>query len=325
MHRFLIALLGACACAVPARSQTCYQITQSFGNDTFGALSTGQSFTPGVDVVPDAGANPALPLTEITLFHGNYAPSAPSATTYLNIYDGDPNAGGSFVGSSTDTVDTTSLSFRDPMRWTFPAITLNVATEYWAIMSSTNAAGGIDIAVSLETELRNGPPGPNVYTGGSGLIANINPHPNSVDAKFEIRFAFALPASFTTSGAGCAGGGGNPTVSSTEIPRLGQSFTVDCANLPTSAANSFSVLGFSAFGAPIDLSGLGMTNCVLYSPTDIVTPTPVSSGQTSLTLTIPNELLWLNVTLYYQWFTIDPTANPLGLTSSDSGAAFIGC
>ena len=58
-----------------------------------------------------------LPLEVITLYHGNFRPAAPSATTFLNIYEGDPNAGGTFIGSSENSVDTRSLRYRDAMAW----------------------------------------------------------------------------------------------------------------------------------------------------------------------------------------------------------------
>ncbi|MBK8978886.1 MAG: hypothetical protein IPM29_23545 [Planctomycetes bacterium] len=68
-------------------------------------------------------------------------------------------------------------------------------------MSSTDTAGGSNIEVSLATEPHDGPPGQDVCTGGAGLVANIVPHPSSVDATFEILLHVGGRDSFLIAGA----------------------------------------------------------------------------------------------------------------------------
>lgn len=323
----ILALSCTAILAVPAAAQTnlCFAITQGVGGDTFGARSAGQSFTPNVGLVPAAGSLTALPLTQMTFYQGNLGGLARSATTYLNIYDGDPNGSGTFIGSSVNAVDTTTLTFHTPMTWTFNLLVLNAATEHWAVMSSTNAAGNLDIEVSLETEPRNGPPGPDVYTGGAGLIANIAQHPASVDARFEAQFALVPPGSFTLSGVGCAGSGGVPTLSAVggATPRVGEAFGVECANLPLTAATAFASISYSAFTPAVDLTVIGMPGCTLYTPLTIVVAQPVAGGIAQFTVTPPVSLA--GFTLYYQWVVADPGANALGLIVSDLGVAVLGC
>jgi hypothetical protein len=253
MHRSCARFAAALFATLLASSATAQQfsITQSFGNDTFGGRSRGQTFTPGIDVSPPLGAQTALPLTRVTLYRGNAAPAAASATTFLNIYDGDPNAGGNFLGSSLQSVDTRSLTFRTPMVWDFDQLPLLVSVEYWAVMSSTDTPGNLDVEVSLETEPRNSPPGPNIYTGGTGLIANMAPHPNSVDAKFILEFFDGPLAVFRTSGSGCTGSGAEPTLSAAAPPRFGQTLQVDVGSLvPGSAAFLFLGLSDTSWNGP---------------------------------------------------------------------------
>lgn len=290
MNHLSLSVLLICGAAA---AQT-FTITQSAGGDNFGARSTGQTFTPGIGVMP-ATTLPALPLTQITLYAGNSGANAPSATTYLNLYDGDPNAGGAFVGSSTNSLDTNGLTFRSPLVWDFPQIPLLTSIEYWAVMSSTNTAGTLDVAASLETEPRNGPPGPNIYTGGAGLIANIVPHPNSVDAKFDITFLIGVPGSFIPGMGGCAGSGGIMQLSSPGVPRLGQGFQVDVANIGAGAI-AFGVLGFSDTtwnGAPLPVPLGGIVPganpmCLIEISPDDAIPLAVSGSTASLVLPMPS-------------------------------------
>ena len=304
-QRSLRAAIAASLITATATAQL-YGISQTFGNDTFGARSTGQSFTPGVGTTP-ATTLPALLLTKMELFHGNYASNAPNAQTYVNIYDGDPNGGGVFVGSSTTTFDTTGRSFRDPMEWSFPQLPLLSNVEYWAVFSSTDQPGGLNVEVSLETENRFGPPGPNIYTGGSGLIANIAQHPNSVDARFEIEFFNGLIGQFATSGSGCPGSNGTPTISSATTPKIGQPIDLELSNVSAAAAPLF-VLGLSDSqwsGAPLPLPlapllpGTGAA-CLLQVAVDALLAAPVVGGVASVSVPVPNDPTLVGAIVYAQ-------------------------
>ena len=178
----MVAALG-----MPVKHPAYYTIVQTLGNDTFGGKSTGQTFTPMDGIIPNPGAVKALNLIQITLYHGNTTDQAPSPTTFLNIYDGDPHAGGSLVGSSSNRIDTTEgFRFHSPMIWKFDGITLDPSREYWAIMESSGNGGLLDVAVSLETSDRTMG---DLYPSGSGLIVNQRKERRSVDARFEILLA----------------------------------------------------------------------------------------------------------------------------------------
>jgi len=168
-----------------------YKIVQALGEDTFGASSTGQTFTPGVGIDPDPGPVSTVDLLQISFYKGNYGASDPSATTWLNLYDGNPHDGGVLVGSSTNSIDTSvEIAPSAPLTWQFDELTLDNTTEYWSIMESTDTGGALDVGVSLETHDRNLH---DVYTGGTGLIADQARHPDSVDAKFRIWFESSFP------------------------------------------------------------------------------------------------------------------------------------
>ena len=323
--RIIFAATAALSLTATASAQL-YSISQPSGNDTFGARSTGQSFTPGVGTSP-ATTLPALLLTKIELFHGNYASNAPNAQTYLNIYDGDPNSGGAFVGSSLTTFDTTGRSFRDPMEWSFPQLPLLSNVEYWAVFSSTDQPGGLNVEVSLETENRFGPPGPNVYTGGSGLIANITPHPNSVDARFEVEFFNGLIGQFATSGGGCAGANGTPTISSTSTPKIGQPVDLELQQLGAAAEPLF-LLGLSDGqwgGAPLPLPLAPLlpgtsASCLLEVSVDVLLAAPAVNGAATLSVPIPNVQALVGAVFYAQGAQLEAS----GASVTAKAAALIG-
>ncbi|MCA8978057.1 MAG: hypothetical protein KDC98_25245 [Planctomycetes bacterium] len=293
--------------AISATAQA-YVIDQPQGNDTFGARSTGQTFTPGVGVTPTPGpGNPILFLTEMDLYHGNYASALPSATTWLKIYDGDPQNGGNFVGISSNTVDTTGLTFRTLMHWDFAQLPLLTTTEYWAVMSSTSSPATIDVAeVSLETAPRGLVP-PGAYAGGAGLIANIVKHTNDVDARFTARFFNGVIGSFTVSGTGCPSSVGQASLSSANTPRIGQTFQADFANLaPTGLP--FAVFGLSdttwnSLPLPLPLASLipgTPAACMVMVSPDAVQLMALSGTSASVTMSLPNSPSLPGLLLYLQ-------------------------
>ena len=307
---FVSAVLAAAVFTEAVAGQQ-FTITQTSGTDNFGSRSTGQTFTPNVGINPNPGTRTTIPLSQITLYAGNSGATAPSTTTYLNIYDGDPNQSGQFVASSTNSIDTNGLTFRTPLVWTFAQPDLIYTREYWAVMSSTAAAGGLNIAVSLETEPRNGPPGPNVYTGGAGLIANIAKHPNSVDCRFEIQFFVGFKGSFGVSGRGCPGSAGQGLLSSPSYPQLGQSFRVDIQSAAATAL-PFLALGLSDTnwnGLPLParlnifLPNVPAACQILASPDVFLN---MAAGSTATTqIPLPNDPSLNGATFFVQGYQIE--------------------
>ena len=49
-----------------------------------------------------------------------------------------------------------------------------------------------------------------------------------------------------------------------------------------------------------------------------------AQGSASSSITVPNNASLVGLELFHQWALIDPTANALGIVTSDAGAATIG-
>ena len=148
MSRFFASLvLPLALSSVPASLATAqqYRIEQSTGGHSFGGNSTGQTFTPNIGITPDPGSTEFVALEEFTLYQGNFGGSNRPPETFLNIYDGDPAAGGSFVGSSLNSVDARLTRYQDPLRFVFAHTMLDYEREYWAILSSTRSSGALDV------------------------------------------------------------------------------------------------------------------------------------------------------------------------------------
>jgi len=319
---FLLSL----ALATAAAGAQVYTIDQPLGPDTFGGRSGGQIFTPSVGIMPNPGAPGVLPLTKFTMHYGNLGAVTPSATTFLNIYDGDPNNGGNFWGSSTNSLDTTAaagLTYGTALVWDFDALPMLYNTQYWAIMSSTNVAGNVPLEVSLQTSDRFGP---NVYTGGAGIIANLVPHPNSVDATFTAEFT-VNGATFTTTGNGCPSSAGPSNLSASALPVLGQNLLVDMDNVAP-AALQMMVIGTSdaswngaPLPIPISIALPSAPSCFLLVSADVlVGPLPVSSGVATMTFAIPTTTTLVGFTMFFQGMQFEAA----GVSATAKGTAVVG-
>lgn len=318
-------LLALCL-AASAGAQS-FSIDQPIGTDTFGARSGGQIFTPGVGVTPSPGTLLALPLTRFTLYFGNMGAMTPSTTTFLNIYDGNPNSGGVFVGSSINSIDTTpaaGLTFHAPLVWDFAALPLGLTTQYWAILSSTNVAGNVPLEVSLETAPRLGP---DVYLGGVGIVGNLAQQANGVDCKFRIDFQNGTLASFATSGSGCPSSVGLANLTAPLLPVIGQTLQVDIGNV-SSVGLSLMVIGLSdtswnGLPLPVQISLFlpADPSCLLTVSVDVLAgPLPVTAGVATMTLTIPNDPLLSGVPIYVQGAQFEVG----GTSLTEKGTAIIG-
>lgn len=318
-------LLTLCLAAASAGAQV-YTIDQPLGPDTFGGRSGGQIFTPSVGITPNPGAPGVLPLTKFTMHYGNLGAVTPSATTFLNIYDGDPNNGGVFWASSSNSLDTTAaagLTYGTALVWDFDTVPLLYTTQYWAIMSSTDVSGNVPLEVSLQTSDRFGP---NVYTGGAGIIANLAPHPNSVDATFTAEF-IVNGATFVTSGSGCPGSAGAGNLSASALPVLGQTMQVDMSNVAP-AALPMMIIGTSDTvwnGLPLPLAVSlvlpSAPSCFVLVSVDLLSgPLPVTGGVATQSFPIPNNTALVGFTLYFQGVQIEAA----GVSVTEKGTATVG-
>lgn len=300
-----------------------YTISQPIGTDTFGARSAGQTITPSVGATPNPGNQGVLQLVSFTLYRGNLGANAPSATTFLNVYLGDPNNGGVFLGSSTNSIDTTNQVYHQPMVWNFDQLPMIYTSEHWLVMSSTNLAGSLNVEVSLETAPRT----TNPYTGGTGLIANIAPHPNSVDATFQAVFFNGVMGSFTVAGTGCPGSGGQATLASPTRPAIGQQLQIQMDNVSNPALHQLA-LGFSdtqwgGLPLPLPLSILlpgAPASCQVLVRPDSTAGMTVTGTTASISIPVPNLPGLAGLVLYAQGVQLEAT----GISLTPKGIVLIG-
>jgi len=138
------------------------------------------------------------------------------------------------------------------------------------------------------------------------------------------------PASYGPFGSGCAGSAGTPALAAAagQLPWIGEGFTLELTNLPPSTAalvlTGDSRTSWGAIPLPLALGAVGMPGCSLYVSGTLVLPAAAAGGRGVLTLAIPGDQVLVGAPLYNQAFIADPSANPLGVTSSNAGEAKIG-
>jgi hypothetical protein len=132
-------------------------------------------------------------------------------------------------------------------------------------------------------------------------------------------------------GSGCQGTRGVPALSSVEMPKIGNPFSVLLTNLPLNQPGFiFPVSGskttWGAVSLPLDLGPMGLTGCKLLVSGDVpampLMPTPI--GVAVWGLPIPNSPALVGAKFYNQAFFVDPKANPAGVTASNAAEGVIG-
>ena len=134
-------------------------------------------------------------------------------------------------------------------------------------------------------------------------------------------------ASYTTTGTGCAGTGGTPTLQAANgsLPVAGSQFNVQVSGMPWNTP-AFMFMGTSntSYGGaplPFDLAPIGAPGCILRAPGTFLFGVPNVLGTGLWNYSIP----YLPGQVFYnQAIIFDPAANSLGLTVSNVGEAVIG-
>ena len=97
------------------------------------------------------------------------------------------------------------------------------------------------------------------------------------------------------------------------------------ANSPVILVIGFSERQWTGLNLPFDLSLLGAPGCSLYISVDRTLPAMSDqAGQATARLRIPDDTGLIGRTYYSQFVAIDPSANLLGLTTSNAMIATIG-
>jgi hypothetical protein len=292
-----------------------YQISQSSNTSSFGANCHGQTFTPNVGIVPNPGAVQAVDLIKIRLTRGSLGANAPSAATYLNIYDGDPNGAGTFIGSSTNTVNTTGTIVQI-FDWSFDQLSLDYTTEYWAIMSTTDVAGNLDVQVSLRSVANNS------YSGGAGIQNGLVKQPGSQDLQFQINLVAAAAAPIAnypllTDLADATGNFGSTTLSGAPLPaqpangvcltlsqelRTPNLWTLDPTDFQIDV--EFDLAGFPQSRAPVIIGGDSTRWIAISVRNDGTLGIKYNNSNQSWSSTVLSLGTWYAVSLRYESGTV---------------------
>ena len=139
-------------------------------------------------------------------------------------------------------------------------------------------------------------------------------------------------AAVLSMGRGCPGTGGRPTLAprAASLPKLGGTFAVDLTSLPKRAnsiaifALSFDDTSYARIPLPLDLSGAGLTGCVLRVSLDVLNPAVTSTGTAQWSIGIPNDKALEFALFHLQALSVDRPANAIGLTFSNSLSMTIG-
>jgi len=117
---------------------------------------------------------------------------------------------------------------------------------------------------------------------------------------------------------GCLGANGRPSLSAADAPQLGQTYTLDLANLDPSYNLAVLLFGFVPFPLPgIDLGPiLGMPGCDAYQTADVWMSVPIGAGGAA-------QWSWAVAgspgdTFHGQALCLDPAANGFGFTLSNA-------
>lgn len=143
----------------------------------------------------------------------------------------------------------------------------------------------------------------------------LRPHLNAI----QIREVSA--ASWVTSGAGCAGSAGVPSLTATSLPSLGGTLQVEMDNV--SALGIPLMIGGVTSIPPFMISTVGLTtdpNCLLTTSVDAVVGVPVSGGIATFSLPVPANTQLLGFELFLQGAQYEAG----GVSLSDQGVATVG-
>ncbi len=114
-----------------------------------------------------------------------------------------------------------------------------------------------------------------------------------------------------------------PRLTASGSPDAGSSYTLDLLNarasVPALVSIGFSGVTWGGAPLPLDLAPLQAPGCFIFNSIDQQIALTTSGGGTaSTTLSIPSGSSLVGMTAYHQVLAIDPLANVLGLTTSNS-------
>lgn len=134
---------------------------------------------------------------------------------------------------------------------------------------------------------------------------------------------------FASFGRGCQGTSGVPILDAKDgsVPVIGKPFTLELSSLPIGAVTAM-LFGFSnqAWGPiplPFDLTPLQAPGCFWLVSVDGIDVVTNTNGVAPWTITIPPSTQLVGLEFFNQGLVLDSSANALGITFSNGGAAKI--
>ena len=155
------------------------------------------------------------------------------------------------------------------------------------------------------------------------LFGGSNGLPMGDTWEFDLGFG---PA-YATYGGGCPGIHGVPAIAAqtASLPRVGTTFNLQVNNLPFTGP-AFLFLGLSdqsyfGYPLPLSLASIGAPTCSLLCSGDQLQVVSNVLGSAVWSFTVPP---FPGATFFNQAIALDPSANALGLTTSNGGRGIIG-
>ena len=150
-----------------------------------------QSFTPNIAATGSADtvtANSPLPaevlLQSATFLRSPDGGAGTAGQIFIDVYLGVGN-GGTFVGSSSNSINLNSLGANTPVTWSFDNLLLSSASEY-ALVFSTDSGAGSPATARLTAAKNAAGSFVNTYNGGTADNDANGGSPVAFDTRFSV-------------------------------------------------------------------------------------------------------------------------------------------
>jgi hypothetical protein len=100
-------------------------------------------------------------------------------------------------------------------------------------------------------------------------------------------------------------------------PVLGTTTNLVTTNVPPAGAIGLTFLSFTKIDPGVDLTSLGMPGCALYQSMDVSFTHLLAGGSCTQPFAVPNNPVYIGLSVAAQSGALVPGANPLGLVSSN--------
>ncbi|MBK8096227.1 MAG: hypothetical protein IPK26_03925 [Planctomycetes bacterium] len=316
------AALATAVNTLPSATSLPLNVTQGRALNVISAAEAGilqPIFIRHLRLRPEPGTTffgPATWTCRIDLSHAATTPATLSATFDLNhgsnrtrVFDGQFSVPFT-TRATTDPEFPIEVKLQRPFRWD------PVASPYLAIDFATTAlqGSGVAVATTAGMTIDDGRVTANTAAATSGFVSNI---------AFAVQLGGTDQNGIATNyGSGCAGINGFPRSTPLGLPTLpNRDLRIGVRN---AAGNAPTLLtfGFAAAATPI----AGAPGCEVLHGLELGTYGFVvsdASGSAALALPLPGSPALDGVQLRSQWFVLDASANPLGISVSD-GTMLVG-